>query len=145
MHLTPVPNYDTDAVDDGDDLETYGEVTDTSITFTGAVAKLSFHPKTGALQILLTLDSRSTITNIDLARLRARLLDVTIEPRTMKGQRSDPRVDPVQMAVLSNRLDRAMDRWVAKGNAPWEDLTGDAFGDGDEGWDDELVDRWDDG
>ena len=142
-HLTPVPDIDRDAEDD--DPETYGEVTDTAISFTGAVAKLSFHPKTGALQILLTLDSRSTITNIDLARLRARLLDVTIEPRTMKGQRSDPRVDPVQMAVLSNRLDRAMDRWVSKAAADWEDLTEDASGDGDEGWDDELVDRWDDG
>lgn len=113
-HLRPVA--DTDDADDEPAIEVddapHVTVDEVSITFTGALAKLQFHPKTAALQVIITIDDRAEITNRDLARLRYRLLNVTLEPRDAAGRATDPRVDPVRARLDEDRLNRAMDQWV---------------------------------
>lgn len=90
------------------------EVTDTSVTFAGYYAAPKFD-RAGQLQIILTIDPDSPVSNRDLLPLRGRLLAVTLEPRrrTKTGTvASSPMVDPVLDANLSARVDRLISRWV---------------------------------
>jgi hypothetical protein len=127
-HLRAVPD-DEPANDPADALP--DAITDTALIFTGALAKLGFHPKTSQIQVTLTIDDQSPITNLDLTRLRFRMLTVTVEPKTSRGVASNPAMDPVNAAMLSDRLDRAMASWVAKTDVAWD---GDV-----------LLDEWEDG
>ena len=132
-HLTPVPDVDGDDEPANDSVDALPDaITDTALIFTGALAKLGFHPKTSQIQVTLTIDDQSPITNLDLTRLRFRLLTVTIEPKTSRGAASNPAVDPVNAAMLSDRLDRAMAGWIVEGGE-WEEA--DVL---DDAWEDET-------
>lgn len=108
------PTYDApDADPDAIQGELY-EVTDTSVTFAGYYATPKFD-RAGQLQIVLTIDPDSPVSNRDLLPLRGRLLAVTLEPRrrTKTGTvATSPTVDPILDANLTARVDRMIARWV---------------------------------
>lgn len=112
--LAAVP--DPDDADPDDALDpTFSEITDTELSFVGALGGLSLDKKTSALIVPLIVDPQNPLSHRDVARLRFRHLHVTITPvaRTADGHRPvDPRVDPVTEAVHARRIDRMVGGWV---------------------------------
>lgn len=110
-HLASVP--DADDADGPDPL--HASITDTDITFVGALGPLKIDARSSALQIQLIIDPQSPITHKDFAALRHRHLQVTVSPVTRTGATSDPRVDPVAEQVETRRIARMVDGWVQSG------------------------------
>ena len=110
---------DADGDGDGETERGVFEVTDTSIAFTCALAKLAFD-RYGNLQAIFTIDPQVEVSNRDLMNLRGRWLLATLEPQRRGAHRVeasdatlDPTLDPVQSAVYANRVTRLIGQWLS--------------------------------
>jgi hypothetical protein len=103
------PNNDSDS----DDIP-LATITDTHVEFTGGVSKLSFNPKSGDLQVLITLTPESGVSNRDLDALRRRLLTIRLTPltRAKGGTPSSATIDPVKARLIEERFARAWVSWL---------------------------------
>lgn len=112
-HLAAVPD-DPDASDAFDPLHT--EITDTDITFVGALGPLKIDGRTSALIVQLIIDPQTPISHRDFALLRHRHLEVRVSPVARRGGEvvpADPRVDPVAEQVEARRVERLVKSWVS--------------------------------
>lgn len=112
--LRPVPNLPT-----GDDLSDDPEIpvatiTHTHVEFVGSVSKLAFNPKSGDLQVLITITAESEVSNRDLDALRRRLLTIRLTPTTRSNSNtaSSATMDPVKARLIEERFNRASASWL---------------------------------
>lgn len=117
-HLASVPDPDDPDLDPDSPDPLHASITDTDLTFVGALGPLKIDARSSALQIQLILDPQSPITHKDFAALRHRHLQVTVTPVTRTGKVADPRIDPVAEQVETRRITRMVNGWVAAGRAP---------------------------
>ena len=110
--LRAVPTPDPDEPDE-DDIP-LATITHTHVEFTGGVSKLAFNPKSGDLQVLITITSESGVSNRDLDALRRRLLTIRLTPltRSKSGAAGSATMDPVKANLLAERFARAVASWL---------------------------------
>lgn len=103
-------------------LEDHDDAVFTSFTaehieFRGAMTRMGFDVKTGNLQITITVMPDSGVSNLDLATVQRRLLDVRLTPAT-RGQTATATSalrDPVRTALSDARYQRAVKSWLTDG------------------------------
>lgn len=118
--------------DDGDDGPSTPDtpdpadltITDTTLTFTGALGPLAIDGKTSGLKVTFFIDPSNPVTHREFAVLRHRFLSVTIAPQTRTGQAASPSVDPVAEAVQARRIERMVDGWVTGSVDDMGDMNG---------------------
>ena len=112
-HLAAVP----DGQDPDDALDPHSvELTDTSISFVGALGAVTLDKKSSGLIIPIHVDPQSPLSHLDVTQLRFRHLEVTISPvaRTASGERvaTNPQVDPVKERIRERNKTRQIAKWV---------------------------------